>query len=73
MYLFNPSLCILKAKVLFNLFFSFLDTGWLDHLIASQVKGKKPDTMVAVMCASVLIADSAIQDAYNNFYNSLEK
>ncbi|XP_045594879.2 acetyl-CoA carboxylase isoform X3 [Procambarus clarkii] len=50
-----------------------IDTGWLDHLIASQVKGKKPDTMLAVMCASVLIADNTIQDAYNNFHNSLEK
>ncbi|XP_042208168.1 acetyl-CoA carboxylase-like [Homarus americanus] len=50
-----------------------IDTGWLDHLIASQVKGKKPDTMLAVMCASVIIADNAIQDAYNHFHNSLEK
>lgn len=50
-----------------------IDTGWLDHLIASQVKGKKPDTMLAVTCAAVLIADITIQDAYNNFYNSLEK
>lgn len=50
-----------------------IDTGWLDHLIAAQVKGKKPDTMLAVMCASVLIADNTIQDAYNNFYTSLEK
>lgn len=50
-----------------------IDTGWLDHLIASQVKGKKPDTILAVTCASVIIADNAIQDAYNNFHNSLEK
>ncbi|MPC07509.1 Acetyl-CoA carboxylase [Portunus trituberculatus] len=50
-----------------------IDTGWLDHLIAAQVKGKKPDTMLAVTCASALIADNTIQDAYNNFYNSLEK
>ncbi|KAK3859492.1 hypothetical protein Pcinc_034403 [Petrolisthes cinctipes] len=50
-----------------------IDTGWLDHLIASQVKGKKPDTMLAVMCGSVLIADNNIQDAFSNFYNSLEK
>ncbi|XP_069956208.1 acetyl-CoA carboxylase isoform X2 [Cherax quadricarinatus] len=50
-----------------------IDTGWLDHLIAAQVKGKRPETLLAVMCASVLIADNAIQDAYNNFYNSLEK
>ena len=49
------------------------DTGWLDHLIAAQVKGKKPDTMLSVICAAVLIADNTIQDAYNNFYNSLEK
>lgn len=50
-----------------------IDTGWLDHLIAARVQGKKPDTMMAVMCASVLIADNTIQDAFNHFQNSLEK
>ncbi|KAK7068522.1 hypothetical protein SK128_027163 [Halocaridina rubra] len=50
-----------------------IDTGWLDQLIAAQVKGKKPDTMMAVICASVLIADSTVQDAVNHFQSSLEK
>ncbi|XP_076067982.1 acetyl-CoA carboxylase isoform X2 [Oratosquilla oratoria] len=50
-----------------------IDTGWLDHLIASQVQGKKPDTILSVMCAAVHIADGAIQDAFNQFQTSLEK
>ncbi|XP_068249206.1 acetyl-CoA carboxylase isoform X1 [Palaemon carinicauda] len=50
-----------------------IDTGWLDQLIAAQVKGKKPDTMMGVICASVLIADNTIQDAFNIFQTSLEK
>ncbi|KAF2367472.1 Biotin carboxylase-like N-terminal domain [Trinorchestia longiramus] len=50
-----------------------IDTGWLDNLIAQRVQGKKPDMLVAVLCAAVHIADSKIQDAINHFHNSLEK
>ncbi|KAB7507632.1 Acetyl-CoA carboxylase [Armadillidium nasatum] len=50
-----------------------IDTGWLDQLIAARVKGKKPDTLLAVTCAAVHIGDNTIQDASNHFYSSLEK
>ena len=54
-------------------YFDFSDTGWLDKLIAERVRGKKPDIILGVMCASVHIADNTIQDAFNHFHNSLEK
>ncbi|CAL4061242.1 unnamed protein product, partial [Meganyctiphanes norvegica] len=50
-----------------------IDTGWLDQLIAERVQGKKPDTILSVICASTLITDNVIQDAFNHFYSCLEK
>ncbi|CDW53052.1 CPSase L D2 and Carboxyl trans and Biotin lipoyl and Biotin carb C and CPSase L chain and ACC central domain containing protein [Trichuris trichiura] len=49
------------------------DTEWLDTLIAEKVQTEKPDVIVGVVCLSVLIADVAIVNAFQNFQNSLER
>uniref|UniRef100_A0A5S6QG58 Acetyl-CoA carboxylase n=1 Tax=Trichuris muris TaxID=70415 RepID=A0A5S6QG58_TRIMR len=49
------------------------DTEWLDTLIAEKVQTEKPDVIVGVVCLSVLIADVAIVNAFQNFENSLER
>ncbi|XP_054720089.1 acetyl-CoA carboxylase-like [Uloborus diversus] len=50
-----------------------INTSWLDHLISEKVKAEKPDTMLAVICGSLHVADRTILDNFHNFQVSLEK
>ena len=49
------------------------DTAWLDKLISENDKAEKPETLLGVVCASVLIADHSILDSWMAFQNSLER
>lgn len=49
------------------------DTGWLDKLIMDKVQAEKPDIMLAVICASLHVADSAIIRSFQNFQSTLER
>lgn len=50
-----------------------ITTGWLDRLIAEKVKAKRPDTMLAVICSALHIADHKILSSFSDFTTSLEK
>lgn len=39
---------------------SKVDTEWLDGLIAGHVHAERPDTMVAVICGALHIADDEV-------------
>ena len=47
--------------------------GWLDGLIAAKKRSEKVDTMLAVVCCTLHIADNAIQSRYNSFRAALER
>ncbi|CAG0888809.1 unnamed protein product [Darwinula stevensoni] len=49
------------------------DTNWLDELIAERVKPGKPDTMLAVVCGALHVADQVILNSFQSFQNSLER
>lgn len=49
------------------------DTGWLDSLIVAKKQSERVDTMLAVICASLHIADNAIQSRYSTFRAALER
>lgn len=49
------------------------DTGWLDMMIANKRRSEKVDTMLAVICCTLHIADNAIQSRYNSFRAALER
>jgi pyruvate carboxylase len=49
------------------------DTGWLDKLIADRVKAEKPDTLLSVVCGSLLIGDRKITDSFRDFQNNLQR
>jgi hypothetical protein len=36
-----------------------LNTGWLDELIAKKAKTEKPNTMLALICGAINVADQA--------------
>ena len=48
-------------------------SGWLDMLIANKRRSEKVDTMLAVICTTLHIADNAIQSRYNSFRAALER
>ena len=50
-----------------------ITTGWLDRLIAEKVKAERPDTMLAVICCALHIADHLIVTSFADFTTSLEK
>ncbi|KAJ8379366.1 hypothetical protein SKAU_G00001440 [Synaphobranchus kaupii] len=50
-----------------------IDTGWLDHLIAEKVQAEKPDTMLAVVCGSLHVADGSFRKSMSDFLHSLER
>merc|ERR1712168_1003198 len=50
-----------------------IDTGWLDKLIADNVQSEKPDTILGVICGSLLIANQAINQSVQNFQSTLER
>lgn len=49
------------------------DTAWLDLLISERVRSDKPDILLAVICASLHIADTQISAAFSGFQTALEK
>jgi acetyl-CoA carboxylase/biotin carboxylase 1 len=48
-------------------------TSWLDGLIAERFQTEKPDTMVAIVCAAVHVADEKFRSSFQNFESSLER
>ena len=50
-----------------------ITTGWLDRLIAEKVKAERPDTMLAVICCALHIADHRILTSFSDFTTSLER
>ncbi|KAI1900999.1 hypothetical protein AGOR_G00055620 [Albula goreensis] len=50
-----------------------IDTGWLDHLIAEKVQAERPDTMLAVVCGSLHVADASFRKSMSDFLHSLER
>ncbi|CAF1570312.1 unnamed protein product, partial [Didymodactylos carnosus] len=50
-----------------------LDTSWLDCLIAGNVKTEKPDTMLAITCGAIHVADQIIRTKFQNYESSLER
>lgn len=50
-----------------------IDTAWLDKLIAEKVQAAKPDTMLAVICGALHIADQTVLQSFHNFQNTLER
>ncbi|KAG7480864.1 hypothetical protein MATL_G00060810 [Megalops atlanticus] len=50
-----------------------IDTGWLDHLIAEKVQAERPDTMLAVVCGSLHVADAIFMKSMSDFLHSLER
>lgn len=52
---------------------NYINTGWLDQLIAERVQSGKPDTMLAVVCGSLHVADKTILNNFHKFQTSLEK
>lgn len=52
---------------------SQLDTEWLDGLIAEHVHAERPDTIVAVICGALHIADNDITKRTGEFKHSLSR
>ncbi|XP_076466128.1 acetyl-CoA carboxylase-like isoform X2 [Babylonia areolata] len=50
-----------------------ITTGWLDRLIAEKVKAERPETMLAVICCALHIADGQIATGFSDFTTSLER
>ena len=48
-------------------------TGWLDRLIAEKVKAERPDTMLAVVCGALHVADQEILNSVQTFQTMLER
>ncbi|KJE96308.1 acetyl coenzyme A carboxylase alpha [Capsaspora owczarzaki ATCC 30864] len=49
------------------------DTSWLDSLIKSKVTAERPDTLLAVICGTVHIADAFFQERIDSYRRSLER
>ena len=50
------------------------DTQWLDGMIAGRTSNaEKPSTLLGVVCASVLVAQMTIVNAFQNFQNCLDR
>eukprot|EP00047_Mylnosiga_fluctuans_P011844 m.23124 g.23124 ORF g.23124 m.23124 type:complete len:2267 (+) comp3852_c0_seq1:80-6880(+) len=52
---------------------SKVDTEWLDGLIARHVQAERPDTMVAVICGAMHIADLEITKRVGEYIHSLSR
>uniref|UniRef100_A0A6G1S971 Acetyl-CoA carboxylase n=1 Tax=Aceria tosichella TaxID=561515 RepID=A0A6G1S971_9ACAR len=50
-----------------------IDTGWLDQLIAERVPSGRPKTSWAVYCGSIHLADSKLNENFQQFQQSLQK
>ena len=50
-----------------------LNTGWLDELIAKKEKTEKPNTMLALICGAINVADQIILSNFQSFKTSLER
>ncbi|XP_013400503.1 acetyl-CoA carboxylase isoform X2 [Lingula anatina] len=50
-----------------------IDTGWLDKLIAEKVHTETPDTMLAVVCGALHVADHTIQTNFQHFQSALQR
>ncbi|XP_061459332.1 acetyl-CoA carboxylase 2 isoform X2 [Rhineura floridana] len=50
-----------------------IDTSWLDHLIAEKVQAEKPDTILAVVCGALNVADALFRTCMDDFLHSLER
>jgi acetyl-CoA carboxylase/biotin carboxylase 1 len=50
-----------------------LNTGWLDAIIAKKEKAEKPNTMLALICGALNVADQIIQTNFQSFKTSLER
>ncbi|XP_062514869.1 acetyl-CoA carboxylase-like [Corticium candelabrum] len=50
-----------------------ISTVWLDKLIAGRVQSEKPDIMVAVVAASLHVADSTFQKRFSQYEHSLAR
>ncbi|XP_013912126.1 PREDICTED: acetyl-CoA carboxylase 2-like, partial [Thamnophis sirtalis] len=49
------------------------DTSWLDHLIAEKVQAEKPDTMLAVVCGALNVANASFRTCMDDFLHLLER
>lgn len=50
-----------------------ISTTWLDAMIAQRFKSEKPDSLLAVICGSLHVADQTILNAFQLFQASLER
>lgn len=50
-----------------------ITTGWLDELISKKLTAERPDTMLAVICGSVLKAHIASEQCMTEYRMGLEK
>jgi acetyl-CoA carboxylase/biotin carboxylase 1 len=48
-------------------------TSWLDGLIAERFQTEKPDTMVAIVCGAIHVANEKFRSNFANFQTSLER
>ncbi|XP_026541261.1 acetyl-CoA carboxylase 2 isoform X1 [Notechis scutatus] len=49
------------------------DTSWLDQLIAEKVQAEKPDTILAVVCGALNVADASFRTCMDDFLHLLER
>uniref|UniRef100_A0A8C6Y901 acetyl-CoA carboxylase n=1 Tax=Naja naja TaxID=35670 RepID=A0A8C6Y901_NAJNA len=49
------------------------DTSWLDHLIAEKIQAEKPDTILAVVCGALNVADASFRTCMDDFLHLLER
>ena len=50
-----------------------IDTKWLDNLICEKVKAESPDTMLAVVCGALHVADDIINKNFTQYQAALER
>jgi len=50
-----------------------IDTAWLDNLIAEKMKAESPDTIPAVICGALHVADDIINSNFINYQSALER
>ena len=50
-----------------------ISTTWLDAMIAQRFKSEKPDTLLAIICGALHVADQTILNSFQHFQSSLER
>uniref|UniRef100_A0A1X7VP53 Uncharacterized protein n=1 Tax=Amphimedon queenslandica TaxID=400682 RepID=A0A1X7VP53_AMPQE len=50
-----------------------IDTAWLDQLIASNIKARRPEVMLGVVCGSLCIAEEAFRKRFADYQALLER